>query len=85
MPGVWRHRVLGAQLPIFEVMTMTDELSELVDAPTRVIEQMAISQGMSTLRESGIALAAAGITTLDEVRRVVGGKRRATRGVVIGA
>ena len=61
--------------PVFEVMTMTDELSELVDAPTRVIEQMAITQGMSTLRESGIALAAAGITTLEEVRRVVGGKR----------
>ena len=46
---------------------MTDELSELVDAPTREIESMAITQGMSTLRESGIALAAAGITTLEEV------------------
>ena len=56
------------------------------DAPTRVIEQMAITQGMSTLRESGIALAAAGITTLEEVRRVVGGKRpRVNRGIVVGA
>ncbi len=72
--------------PVFEVMTMTDELSELIEAPTRVIEQMAITQGMSTLRESGIALAAAGITTLEEVRRVVGGKRpRVNRGVALGS
>jgi type IV pilus assembly protein PilB len=61
--------------PVFEVMAMTDEVAELVYASTREIERMAISQGMSTLRESGIALAAAGITTLEEVRRVVGGKR----------
>ena len=40
---------------------------------------------MSTLRESGISLAAAGITTLEEVRRVVGGKRRMPRGPVVGA
>ena len=64
---------------------MTDELAELVDASTREIEQMAVTQGMSTLRESGIALAAAGITTLEEVRRVVGGKRQVPRGVVFGA
>jgi type IV pilus assembly protein PilB len=70
--------------PVFEVMSMTNELAEHIDAPTREIEQMAVSQGMSTLRESGIALAAAGITTLEEVRRVVGGKRRASGGAIVG-
>ena len=60
------------RVPLFEVMTMTDEIALLVGAPTRDIEAMAISQGMLTLREDGIRLAVAGITTLDEVRRVAG-------------
>ena len=51
---------------------MTDEIALLVSAPTREIEAMAVSQGMSTLREDGVRLAVAGITTLDEVRRVAG-------------
>ena len=33
---------------------------------------MAISQGMFTLREDGVRLAVAGITTLEEIRRVAG-------------
>ena len=60
------------RVPLFEVMTMTDEIALLVTAPTREIEAMAISQGMSTLRQDGVRLAAAGITTLEEVRRVAG-------------
>jgi type II secretory ATPase GspE/PulE/Tfp pilus assembly ATPase PilB-like protein len=60
------------RIPLFEVMTMTDEIALLVSAPTREIEAMAVSQGMATLREDGVRLAAAGITTLDEVRRVAG-------------
>ena len=51
---------------------MTDEIALLVGAPTREIEAMAISQGMFTLREDGVRLASAGITTLEEVRRVAG-------------
>jgi len=66
----------SGRIPLFEVMEMTDEIAELIDAPTREIERMAVSQGMSTLRENGIALAAAGITTLEEVRRVAGGAQR---------
>ena len=60
------------RVPLFEVLTMTDEVALLVGAPTREIEAMGISQGMSTLREDGVRLAAAGITTLEEVRRVAG-------------
>jgi type IV pilus assembly protein PilB len=58
--------------PLFEVMTMTDEIALLVGAATRDIEAMAVSQGMATLREDGVRLAAAGITTLEEIRRVAG-------------
>ena len=60
------------RVPLFEVLTMTDELALLLGSPTREIEAMAISQGMVTLREDGVRLALAGITTLDEVRRVAG-------------
>jgi len=60
------------RVPLFEVMTMTDEIALLVNAPTREIEAMAVSQGMATLREDGLRLAAAGITTLEEVRRIAG-------------
>jgi type IV pilus assembly protein PilB len=60
------------RVPLFEVMTMTDEIALLVGAPTREIEAMAISQGMFTLREDGVRLAVAGVTTLEEVRRVAG-------------
>jgi type IV pilus assembly protein PilB len=67
------------RIPLFEVMAMTDEIAELIGAPTREIERMAVSQGMATLRENGVALAAAGITTLDEVRRVAGTIQRSRR------
>ena len=60
------------RIPLFEVMTMTDEIALLVGAATREIEAMAMSQGMATLREDGVRLAAAGITTLEEIRRVAG-------------
>jgi type IV pilus assembly protein PilB len=60
------------RVPLFEVMTMTDEIALLVGAPTREVEATAIAQGMRTLREDGLRLAAAGITTLEEIRRVVG-------------
>ena len=57
---------------LFEVMTMTDDLALCLGAPTREIEAMAVSQGMQTLRQDGVRLAAAGVTTLEEVRRVAG-------------
>jgi type IV pilus assembly protein PilB len=60
------------RVPLFEVLSMTDEVALLVGAPTREIESMAVSQGMATLRDDGVRLAAAGITTLEEVRRVAG-------------
>jgi type II secretory ATPase GspE/PulE/Tfp pilus assembly ATPase PilB-like protein len=51
---------------------MTDEIAVLVGQSTREIEAAARAAGMFTLREDGIRLAIAGITTLDEVRRVAG-------------
>ncbi len=51
---------------------MTDEISRLIGAPTREIEAAAVRDGMFTLRDDGIRLSIAGVTTLEEVRRVAG-------------
>ncbi len=60
------------RVPLFEVMSMSDEIADLAGVAAGTVEAIAISQGMFTLREDGIRLAVAGITTLDEVRRVAG-------------
>jgi type IV pilus assembly protein PilB len=60
------------RVALFEVMTMTDEIASLIGAHTREIEAAAVDQGMFTLRDDGIRLSIAGVTTLDEVRRVAG-------------
>jgi type IV pilus assembly protein PilB len=56
---------------VFEIMEMTDQLRELitVHASTADIRRVAVEQGMTTLRESGVASARDGITTIDEVVR----------------
>jgi type IV pilus assembly protein PilB len=60
------------RVPLFEVMPVSDEIAALVGAPTREIEAAAVEQGMFTLREDGIRLSIAGVTSIDEVRRVAG-------------
>jgi type IV pilus assembly protein PilB len=57
---------------LFEVLPITETIASLVGAPTREIEAAAIAEGMFTLRDDGLRLAVAGVTTLDEVRRVAG-------------
>ncbi|MGH9319841.1 MAG: GspE/PulE family protein [Vicinamibacteria bacterium] len=54
---------------IFEALAVTDELEELIARKASVVEirELAIQQGMTTLRESGLGLAARGETSLDEV------------------
>jgi len=57
---------------LFEVMPMSDQISRLIGAPTREIEAEAVRLGMFTMRDDGIRLSMAGMTTLEEVRRVAG-------------
>jgi type IV pilus assembly protein PilB len=61
---------------IAETMVMTPEVRELVlqKAPEREVEAMARRQGMTTLREQGLAKAKAHLTTLDEVFRTTVGE-----------
>lgn len=56
---------------LYELMTITDDLRDLisVNASTDELRALARSQGMTTLRESGLKLIFDGITTIDEVVR----------------
>ena len=60
------------RLGLHEVMTMSDEMEQLV--VTRVtgteMRQLALAQGMVSLREDGWGKAAQGLTTIEEVLRV---------------
>ena len=62
------------------MLAVTDEVRELISnrAAEHVIKKAARRAGMRTLLEDGIDKAAQGLTTLDEVLRVVS-RRRARR------
>jgi len=57
---------------IYEVMTVTEEIRALIVARATAAEigRMAVSQGMRTLREAGLAKVRTGETSLAEVARV---------------
>jgi general secretion pathway protein E len=57
---------------IYELLLIDSELCSMVirQVPAGVIKEYAVSHGMRTLREDGLAKAAAGVTTIEEVLRV---------------
>ncbi|HTK91520.1 MAG TPA: type II secretion system protein GspE, partial [Verrucomicrobiae bacterium] len=57
---------------IYEVMPITDELREMIlrNAPTAEIRELALSQGMKTLRQNALQKVLDGVTTIEEVLRV---------------
>jgi type IV pilus assembly protein PilB len=59
---------------IYEVMTVSEEIRSLIVARATAgeISRVAVSQGMRTLREAGLAKVRAGETSLAEVARVTG-------------
>jgi type IV pilus assembly protein PilB len=61
------------RLAIHEVLLVTEEIERLIiaRAPSDDLKHVAVSQGMVTLRQDGLAKVEAGHTTLEEVSRVV--------------
>ena len=57
---------------LYEVMTMTDELRELIlsGASSTELKRQAMADGMKTLRQSGVEKIVEGLTTVEEVMRV---------------
>jgi len=60
------------RVALYEAMSVEGQIRRLIDAPTEEIFAAAVEQGMTTLRESGVRLALAGITSLGEIHRVTG-------------
>jgi type IV pilus assembly protein PilB len=63
---------MKGRVAIYEVMPITEELRDLMlrNAPTADIRDMALSQGMKTLRQNALQKVLEGVTTVEEVLRV---------------
>jgi general secretion pathway protein E len=73
-PGCSRCDGLGivGRVGIFELLEVDDRIRALIRerAPTQAIQAAAEAAGMRTMWQDGVAKALAGVTTLEEVRRV---------------
>jgi type II secretory ATPase GspE/PulE/Tfp pilus assembly ATPase PilB-like protein len=62
------------RLAILEVLSVTNALREQIlhDTSAKVIKDLALKEGLKTLRLAGLEKAKAGLTSLEEVLRVSG-------------
>jgi type IV pilus assembly protein PilB len=60
------------RVALYEAMPVQGKIRRLIEASTEEIFAAAVEQGMTTLRQSGIALCLAGTSSLEEIRRVTG-------------
>ncbi|MGH2403181.1 MAG: GspE/PulE family protein [bacterium] len=61
------------RIGIFEIMLVTDEIRDLIlqRRPASDINDAAVAAGMRTMRSNGIEKARAGVTSIEELRRVI--------------
>ncbi len=81
VPQLWKAQGCPAcsntgyrgRIGLYEVMQMSEEIERLTveRSSADAVREVAIQQGMMTLREDGLEKARMGITSLDEVARVV--------------
>ncbi|HVC88439.1 MAG TPA: GspE/PulE family protein [Gaiellaceae bacterium] len=60
------------RVALYEVMPIRGRIRRLVEASTEEIFAAAVEEGMTTLRNDGIRICAAGVSSLEEIRRVTG-------------
>jgi type IV pilus assembly protein PilB len=60
------------RVALYEVMPVQGKIRRLIGGSTEEIFAAALEQGMKTLRDDGIRQCLAGVTSLEEVRRVTG-------------
>jgi type IV pilus assembly protein PilB len=60
------------RVALYEVMPIQGKVRSLIGGSTEEILAAALEQGMKTLRDDGIRQCLAGVTSLEEVRRVTG-------------
>ncbi|MFQ6131894.1 MAG: GspE/PulE family protein [Armatimonadota bacterium] len=68
-----RHTGYYGRIGVFEVLPVTEAVRQAIlrEAPASDIRRIAVSEGMQTMRDDGLAKAKAGITALEEVLRAV--------------
>jgi len=62
----------AGRVALYEVMPIAGRIRRLIEASTEEIFAAAVDAGMVTLREDGIRLCRAGLSSLEEIRRVTG-------------
>jgi type IV pilus assembly protein PilB len=67
----------AGRVALYELMPVHGLGRVLLEGSTDEIFEAAVAAGMRTLREDGVRLSLAGVTTLDEVRRTAGDRRLA--------
>ena len=63
---------MKGRVAIYEVMPISEDLRSLIlrNAPTAEIREVALAQGMKTLRQNALQKVLDGVTTVEEVLRV---------------
>ena len=84
LPAARLRRVLAARgyrgrVAMYEVMPCRARFARVLERSTEEISAAALEQGMRTLRQDGARLCVAGVSSLDEIRRVVGYRSPAVR------
>ena len=65
----------AGRVALYELMPVHGLGRVLMEGSTEEIFEAAVKAGMRTLRDDGIRQSLAGVTTLDEVRRITGDRR----------
>jgi type II secretory ATPase GspE/PulE/Tfp pilus assembly ATPase PilB-like protein len=65
----------NGRVALYELMPVHGLGRVLLEGSTDEIFEAAVAAGMRTLREDGVRLSLAGVTTLEEVRRITGDRR----------
>ena len=62
----------SGRVALYEVMPVRGELRKVLTEPTEVIRAAALAEGMTTLAQAGARLCREGVSSLDEIRRILG-------------
>jgi type IV pilus assembly protein PilB len=60
------------RVAVYEVLPVEGRVRSLIESSTEEIYAAAVAGGMTTLRQDGLRLCLAGVTSVEEVRRIVG-------------
>ena len=67
------HTGYKGRIGVYEFLTVSESIQKLIleKASTNVIRKVAMSEGMNTLRQDGLMKVKQGLTSMEELLRVV--------------